>query len=756
MAQTVLQVDVNRNKQTLFLTVGGLSGITSSTTEITMDDYYSKYNNVYYRNNNPFIKSYYKEYGLTQLLYKDDYVNRYVDSDQYIPTIYDLEYTLLKKYNGNYNYKVVDNNIIVYRIWENDNYGNTEITLYEIPMIKCIEYKHKNGDEYGKKLTVNLVGGGEEAWLLTRHISGETTTNTAKVAKLKLSGTSLVIEDLTISLDTTTEFDYGFMVLPLDAPKYNLRFKSSLYYNGLKWKNFNGKIVYTNGIEDVGETGLPKVLVELTTNNGNVNYLDKEFKCFVEYFGVAIKDNNNNLVAKINTFSKPIDDGDNIKIYSNDSKDFYLVFYKENPQCLFIDYDYDKMCYKLSIDPGVMSQYGNEEIIINVDVYIRNETDEQRPQENTFSLPIIYKPFYTKRLYSLSVCESIQEGGEDGPDSIWLYYRYNSDISVYNGIGILAAQKIKYNDSSYNSGLKKNLTNYFNDVKYYNTYRKYNSIKTTKDFYAICLIDDSILSIDYENDFYNTISAYRNRPLILCDYNGSVCDYFRNNYNLSSDTIYYSEIKEMPRKFSVHQSTYSVNPSFNNKNTKFNKDSHVSHSFNFGNIDKGDVVIMRKTLKYETTQITTSTNQYKIFINNNGKTAITNANKEHCRYYVVNESFIKNYVVEKSDFSTYCSKYMSDREYYDLFTNEITFNDNEWDDANYSGLTINVSVITIPTEIKNITGNTRLSFERKAYGTLGNKNASKFTVVENNSINEKTYYVKHNVTSLEEGYEWRK
>lgn len=767
MAQTVLEKESAFFNQTLYLTVGGLSAITTSTTAITMDDYYSKYNNVYYRNNNPFIKSPYKEYGLTNLLYKDDYVNRYYNSNQCIPTFQDLYNMLI--FTNRYKYDVDNNNIIVY-----ENRTVASITYkyihFKIPMIKCIEYKEFE-TVYGKNLSVNLIEGDdvEYAWLLTRNISAETnvyedgsdetTTNTATVAKLKIeSENRLVITESVISLDTPTQraFDYGFMVLPTDAPKYDVRFKTSLYYNGLKWKNFNGKIVYTNGIEDVGETGLPNVLIELTPDNGNVNYLDEEFNCFVEYFGVALKDNDNNLVAKINTFRKPINNEDNIKIYSKDSEDFYLVF--EKHPCLFTEYDYDKGCYKLSIDPSIISWYSGEEIIINVDVYIRNETDEQTPLENTFSLPIIYKPFYTKRLYSLSICKSIQEGGDDGPVTTWLYYRYNSDISVYNGIGILAAQKIKYYNSSYNSGLKNKLTNYFNNVKYYNTYRKYNSIKTTRDFYAICLIDDSIRSNDYENDFYNTISAYRNRPLILCDYNGSVCDYFRNNYNLSSDTVYYSEIKEMPRNFSVHQGTISVNPSFNNKNKKFNKESHNGHNLNFGNINVSDIVIMRKTLKREVGEVatTTSTNQYKIFINNNSKTAITNANKEHCRYYVVNDQFIKNYVDKKSDFSTYCSKYMSNREYYDLFTNEITFNDNEWDDANYSGSTINVMVSAIQTKIHNITGRTRLSFERTPHGMLGNKNSSKFEIVEVNHIDETTYYVQHNVTSVADGSEWRK
>lgn len=336
---------------------------------------------------------------------------------------------------------------------------------------------------------------------------------------------------------------------------------------------------------------------------------------------------------------------------------------------------------------------------------------EQNNSSIFLTLPSIYKPFYIQRLYTVNLysAESSRDSGTILTEST---NTITSVVNAYNGIGLKAHTAItKVSDgeigvrseenintldnTSLDDLIKKNairklnnnLKKYFSrdaDVNanksllFYENIENIDKIEQLPDLYAIGLLEDEISIYDGLNEKYMILpelnsSIYRNKPLILSDYNHSVMDVFKSVAPLLP-------IKNIG-KVKLSSRFTSVNFSENNQNI-VNRNVNEERTINFGNLN---VIDEDKGMNTNKARITIKVDEDNKFVIENvtGSTAMdevigiighfnTEINEE-VRYYVVNEAFINEYCKISKNSNGYCEKYIDKREQYDLKMNEFTY-----------------------------------------------------------------------------------
>lgn len=429
----------------------------------------------------------------------------------------------------------------------------------------------------------------------------------------------------------------------------------------------------------------------------------------------------------------------------------------------------------------------------------------EQDNSNIFlTLPSIYKPFYIQRLYTVNLY-SVESSRDSGSTLTESTNTITSVVNVYNGIGLLASTKFltiddfnnkqqildkidgfdkidsvdsligKFENSSATPKTTKNnfennnviddLYKRYKDAKYENLKsRLYNYLGTddsqlffsglptgttieTNDLYTIGLLEDKISIYDGLNKTYMLLpelnsSIYRNKPLILSDYNHSVMDVFKSVEPLLP-------IKNIG-KIKLYSRFTSVN--FSENNNIVNRNVNEERTINFGNLNEIDDDKGMNT-KYSRITITVDKDNNKFVIENGiGDTnmdevigIIGHFNTEideEVRYYVVNEAFINEYCKISENSNGYCTEYIDKREQYDLKMNEFT----------YSSRTTDFPFLNMTPALRNTEGyyyssnsdevNVAFPFAMEVYcelsgddiPTLGNTNYSSFYDLKINSF----------------------
>ena len=318
-------------------------------------------------------------------------------------------------------------------------------------------------------------------------------------------------------------------------------------------------------------------------------------------------------------------------------------------------------------------------------------------------LPSIYKPFYIQRLYAVNLYDVESSRNNSGTTLTESTNTITSVVNVYNGIGLLAhiaisgatgedVLTIKNAIGKLNYNLKRYFSNDSNKALLF--YKNIENMKQNKkilelpDLYAIGLLEDKISIYDGLNEAYiNSTelisSIYRDKPLILSDYNYSVKDIFK------SDTPSFP-IKNIGK---VRLSSQFTSVKIGENNNIVNRDINEERTINFGNLNVINGATEMNTqyarIKIKIVEeIVEDNKKNKFVINNELSTAMdevigiighfnTEIDKE-VRYYVVNEAFINNFCKssESSNISNgYCKEYVDNREQYDLKMNEFTYED---------------------------------------------------------------------------------
>lgn len=339
---------------------------------------------------------------------------------------------------------------------------------------------------------------------------------------------------------------------------------------------------------------------------------------------------------------------------------------------------------------------------------------EQDNSSIFLTLPSIYKPFYIQRLYSVNLY-SVESSSDSGTTSTESTNTIRSVVNVYNGIGLKAHTAIMSvsdgeigarfvgnlntsGSTSVDDLIKKNaiqklkniLKRYFSgdankSLLFYKNIENIDKIEQLPDLYAIGLLEDKISIYDGLNEEYMILpelnsSIYRNKPLILSDYNHSVMDVFKGVDPLLP-------IKNIG-KMKLSSRFTSVN--FSENNNIVNRNVNEERTINFGNLNvisgatEMNTRYARITIKVEKgDRLGDMVGDRFVIDNVTGSTAMDEVIgiighfnteiDEEVRYYVVNEAFINDYCKIFENSNGYCDEYIDKREQYDLKMNEFTY-----------------------------------------------------------------------------------
>lgn len=304
-------------------------------------------------------------------------------------------------------------------------------------------------------------------------------------------------------------------------------------------------------------------------------------------------------------------------------------------------------------------------------------------KKGCLTIPSIYKPFYIKRLYTIDM-ETVD------PE---IYYRCRKNISVYNGIGVYMESANTSNDVYVSSILNNDLNTYFgDDSSFSDNFQK--NYDNTKDTYAIGVVKDSIVL--NERDVFGQTSIFRNKPLILSDYNDSVFD------TIEEKTIYGIPVEETEvmigenvytvintPEISVIENFASVQNPYSQDVGGFKFNNEVEHDI--GNIQFAQLFRSSYSGLYKKSNgnywdfdyyFKTNTDAF-IEANDYFKDELSNING--IRYYIVNKAFYSYYIYAKRNLSRiprnlyYKQEYYNNREIYDLNPHNVNFKEtNVW------------------------------------------------------------------------------
>lgn len=389
-------------------------------------------------------------------------------------------------------------------------------------------------------------------------------------------------------------------------------------------------------------------------------------------------------------------DGSSIKIKSLNSTDtsYWIV---SNNEYLYISKD-NNSTYSLIFEDRSLFGEGKT-AVIDITVNIGYTEKHIVPDEN-FVLPSIYKPFYVKKLYTIEPYYAEYSTGYANK------YYFGVHTNVYNGIGLFAYKGIVEEEESdipvvtdlsdvfddvltnvpmYGNGTSNNgntseelpmdltsiLYKYFDGnpsfanafVEFYGTY-KYN------DTYAIGVTEDSLNMLDNYDEVaignpFTPLPIFRHKPLILSDYGDSVFDFL--DY-IPVD----AESKSLKNLSKVKISDNFITVKEPNTKFYFNKEIHTEREIDFGNLF-GKIFISECNPN-------TPANTPSCVVDFETVSAIFQNGKKHgIRYYMVNQAFYENYIINslseysKSEFINYTDEYCNNREYYDLNPHKVDF-----------------------------------------------------------------------------------
>ncbi len=473
--------------------------------------------------------------------------------------------------------------------------------------------------------------------------------------------------------DTSTYKDHGFMVLPIRYDNdVNVKLSGNLLVNEHTLAGYNQEYdKYTNPCFTIEPFGIPEIINGYYDFTFNRKLSDGNSIISTE---MIIKEG---VADTLRLFKEYEYIGDNkIKVKSVNSNDnsYWIV---SNNDCLYIE---ETSGDKILIfdDRSLFGDKNNTttlEIIVNI-----SYTEKHEIPEDNFVLPSIYKPFYTKKIYTI-------EPYYDENDKTYTYF-LGSNTSVYNGIGLFACKGIQETEDSVSpyidisdeiinniedeeeelpSDLRVKLYKYFdNNPSFADEFEYFYNFVKHNDLYAIGVFDDKLEIIDkstgkmvvgVENPFA-PLPIFRSKPLILSTYNESVFDYVDFIPVMTDNTFNGLSTVRIDNKFITVKEP----------NTKFffNKEEQYQAVLDFGDLfDKINLPLCNAT---------TPENGFSSCVTDfeNVESIIKEGRKRGIRYYIVNDAFYTNYMfantynTSKTSFLTYTDEYYKNREYYDL------------------------------------------------------------------------------------------
>lgn len=473
---------------------------------------------------------------------------------------------------------------------------------------------------------------------------------------------------------TSTYKDRGFMVLPI---KYegvvNVNITGNLLLNGIPFLGYNQDankdvVPYIK----INPFGIPKI------ENSKYNYTfskDISDGSSILETSFYLPNGTPSYLSDIIEITKIDSDKAKIKNLTGENGNYWIL---SNNECL---YSYPKNSRIKQIIFDDRSFFSREEKTTTINITINTRfKDNYTVGYNRFVLPSIYKPFYIKSLIGVEVF----------PEGYNETFVTTTQTNVYNGIGLFAYRGIghspnasgsildKESESTSNktqslpNDLKEKLDSYFDmDNRFSKEFEFF--YNPYFDTYAIGLIysnvkiskSDNTLEYDCSND---PLPIFRQKPLILSNYNDSVFDFVDvvKAYDPSDDYRNNTRLK--------------INQNFNsviepNKKMKFNSERGYSIDINFGELFGN--------IKGSLTSI--------FDVHNNINDIIQEGRKKGIRYYMVNEAFYLNYVYnysndeetdEATGFIKYSGEYYNNREYYDLNPHKVDFKHTSiWDNT---------------------------------------------------------------------------
>lgn len=487
--------------------------------------------------------------------------------------------------------------------------------------------------------------------------------------------------------------DTAYMVLPIRREgNINVNIKGELLINNHAFSTFNQNA----NTEDIPYVKiLPFGIPEIIKGEYNYTFLknisDKENELST-YFNFP------NGTTKGMSYFNTIEylDTTRVKITNTDEGNTYWTL--SNNDCLYV-YSNGSRKYMV-FDGRVFFSSDDKSTTINISINF-NYNDPYIIQNTRFVLPSIYKPFYIKRLYCIESYYAKYDGGYQ------CMYSFASHTNVYNGIGLFAQKgesEINYistvssnsnvnnvsnnslstngkiNSSSLNdlpSKLKILLDSYFDgDNTFSKEYSYFYDTFKTEDLYAIGLLNDTIELRNSDNKIIKSVLSplpiFRNKPLILSDYNDSVYDFFE--YIIHNE---YESNKNQTNIYVGNEFTSVMEPY---TKLRFNEERiKVDYRLDFGDLFNKIHLVNCGANTIE---------NYPKCINNFDSVVKILKNQQGIRYYFVNQAFYDNYIINwvneesTSEFIVYKQEYYNNREYYDLNPHKVDFKHNHiWDSS---------------------------------------------------------------------------
>ena len=546
--------------------------------------------------------------------------------------------------------------------------GNTYARVLKITLKPKTMYFDSDEDDNTNKEDIEFLTFEIERWGFENHICGYGTSKTK---------------------------DTAYMVLPIRYyGNINVNINGELLINNHAFSTFNQNA----NKEDIPYVKiLPFGIPEIIKGKYNYTFLknisNKENELST-YFNFP-----NGTIDGMSYFSKiEYLDTTRVKISDTDKGDTYWIL--SNNDCLYF-YSIGWRKYMVFDDRFFFSS-NDKSTTINISINF-NYNDPYTIPDTRFVLPSIYKPFYIKRLYCIEPYYYEYDGGYE------CMYSFASHTNVYNGIGLFAhkgnteSNQVPLNNVTNNfisiggetngnavndlpSELKILLNSYFDgDNAFSKEYTYFYDIFKTEDMYAIGLLNDTIELRNSNNETIASILSplpiFRNKPLILSDYNDSVYDFFEHITHYEYDKLN----KNQTNIYVGNEFTSVMEP---NTKLKFNDErTKVSYRLDFGDLfDK---------IHFGKCNPDTSEDGYPKCIDNFDSVVNilnnTSRYQKGIRYYFVNQAFYDNYITNwlqerTSEFIVYKQEYYNNREYYDLNPHKVDFKHNNiWDSSLGSG-----------------------------------------------------------------------
>lgn len=527
---------------------------------------------------------------------------------------------------------------------------------------EILKQPDENGDTYARVLKITL-----EPETIYFDSDADDDTKKEDIEFITFKITRCDFENHICGWGNSYTKDTAYMVLPIRYDgNINVNIKGELLINNHAFSTFNQNA----NTEDIPYVkilpfGIPEII------KGEYNYT----------FLKNISDEENELSTYFNfpngttdgmSYFRTIEylDTTRVKITDTDKGDTYWIL--SNNDCLYF-YSIGSQKHMV-FDCRSFFSSSDKSTTINININFNYNNPYTIP-DTSFVLPSIYKPFYIKRLYCIEPYYYEYDGGYQ------CMYSFASHTNVYNGIGLFAH---KGNTES-NSELKKILDSYFGgDNTFSKEYLYFYDTFKTEDMYAIGILNDTLELRNSEDKTITSILSplpiFRNKPLILSDYNDSVYDFF--------EYIIHDEYKSNKNQTNIYVGNEFTSVMEPYTKLRFNEERiKVDYRLDFGDLFN--------KIRFASCSPRTQESYPKCINNFDSVVKILNNEssfQKGIRYYFVNQAFYDNYIINwaiqesTSEFMVYKQEYYNNREYYDLNPHKVDFKHNHiWDSSLGSG-----------------------------------------------------------------------